>query len=367
MKISTDIFSNLDVAYDISKLTDLRSALFVDIETTGLSPKNSFIYMIGMAYYEGGAWCFKGLFAENAADEETILKEFKAFSSSYTTLIHFNGNRFDLPFIKERLAANGIESHLDGFDGIDIYKRITPYKHILGISNCKQKTIEEYLGIDRIDEYSGGELINVYKEYMENKNLDLYDLLFQHNHDDLLGMLMILPMLSYADIFISDVHVDKVTANTYKDHIGGLSRELMIDFSLGFSVPHQVSFNANDCYVSIKGSKGLLKIPIYHEELKYFYENYKEYYYLPMEDMAIHKSVAIYVDKEFREQAKASNCYTRVISDFLPQWDYLMSPFFKREYDSKHLYFELTEELKSNRAFFSKYTEHLLQMMLQYK
>jgi len=106
-----------------------------------------------------------------------------------------------------------------------------------------------------------------------------------------------------------------------------------------------------------------LNVPIYEEELKYFYANYKDYYYLPTEDVALHKSIASFVDKDYRIQACASNCYTRKISRFLPQWKILMEPFFKREYKSKDLFFELTDDIKKNRELFSIYASHILNEM----
>ena len=99
------------------------------------------------------------------------------------------------------------------------------------------------------------------------------------------------------------------------------------------------------------------------EELKYFYANYKDYYYLPTEDVALHKSVASFVDKEHRVQAVASTCYTRKVSLYLPQWEVLFKPFFKREYKSKELFFELTDELKKDRQAFTDYAKHVLEMM----
>ena len=108
---------------------------------------------------------------------------------------------------------------------------------------------------------------------------------------------------------------------------------------------------------------GIMKIPVYHEELKYFFENHKDYYYLPEEDMAVHKSVSIYVDKAFRTQATAATCYCRKEGDYLPQWDYIFSPFYKREYDSKQLFFELDENFKNNRENFTVYVSHILDRM----
>ena len=97
--------------------------------------------------------------------------------------------------------------------------------------------------------------------------------------------------------------------------------------------------------------------------MKYFYSNYKDYYYLPEEDVALHKSVASFVDKEHRTQATAATCYTRKYATYLPQWDIFMEPFFKRDYKSKELFFELTEEMKTDRDFFSRYAQYLLGRM----
>ena len=129
------------------------------------------------------------------------------------------------------------------------------------------------------------------------------------------------------------------------------------------SLPVSVSFMGKGCYFKGQDHEGTLIVPIYEEELKYFYANYKDYYYLPTEDVALHKSIASFVDKDYRIQACASNCYTRKISRFLPQWKILMEPFFKREYKSKDLFFELTDDIKKNRELFSIYASHILNEM----
>lgn len=94
-----------------------------------------------------------------------------------------------------------------------------------------------------------------------------------------------------------------------------------------------------------------------------YWANYHDYYYLPAEDVALHKSVAGFVEKPYRIPASAANCYTRKQSSYLPQWDILFTPFFKREYKSHEHFFELTEELKKDRAAFSKYAGHILNMI----
>ena len=135
----------------------------------------------------------------------------------------------------------------------------------------------------------------------------------------------------------------------------------MVDCSV--KVPVAVTRELPLCRLSIRANQIIIEIRAFVGELKYFFDNYKDYYYLPTEDVALHKSVAGFVDKEHRLQASAANCYTRKFSCYLPQWDILFTPFFKRDYKSKELFFELTDEMKKNREGFSRYANHVLSMI----
>ena len=83
--------------------------------------------------------------------------------------------------------------------------------------------------------------------------------------------------------------------------------------------------------------------------MKYFYANYKDYYYLPGQDLAMHKSIASFVDSSRREQAKAENCYTRKTSSFLPGG----------------IFFEFTQEMKRDKDFFSAYATYIYRHIVQ--
>ncbi len=352
-------------AYPIEKLGKKEEILFVDIETTGLSPANASIYLMGCCFFEKGEWMIRQWLCETPDEENRLLELFNNHLSSYSTLIHFNGNQFDLPFIQKRAEKYGLSITFEQLKGIDIYKRIFPYRYFLRLTNCKQKTLEEFLGICREDTYSGGELIRVYKDFCKTPSDEALQLLLQHNRDDVYGMIRLLPILSYADFFNEPLTVRKVETNTTKDAFGKPQKELLLYFTLSTSLPKPISCHGNDCYFSGRTTDGIIKVPVFCEEMKFFYSDYKNYYYLPHEDMAIHKSVSTYVDPSFREQATASTCYTRKNGEYLPQWDVIFEPFFKREYDSKHLFFELNEVLKDNREAFSRYTSHILSMMMQ--
>ena len=75
--------------------------------------------------------------------------------------------------------------------------------------------------------------------------------------------------------------------------------------------------------------------------------------------MAIHKSVAFYVDKDYRTKAKAANCYSKKTGRFLPEFSDIISPYFKIEYNDKTMYFEMTDEFMQNKEQIKLYSLHI--------
>jgi len=365
MKTITTKFPDLKPEYDISLLANPEEVLFLDIETTGLSAKNSNLYLIGCVYYKDEIWQSIQWLAENYEDELAVLTAFFEFIKGYNFLIHYNGNRFDLPYLMAKCEEFSLDYNFDSLGGIDIYRRIFPYKELLGLPDLKLKTIEEFLGLERDDENTGRELISKYHTYVCEKSEMLLNELLLHNEDDLKGMLTVVSVLAYSDLFNKPVRVMKAQANYFNNENKKRSQEIIMKLKLSSPLPVQVSFRGLGCYFSGKGQDAFLKVPLFEEEMKYFYSNYKNYYYLPAEDIAMHKSIATFVDKAHRVQASAQNCYTRKKSLFLPEWEVLFTPFFKRDFKSKEMFFELSDEFKKSRSGFAMYAEHILTKMIE--
>lgn len=344
---------------------DYKNCIFFDIETTGFSPSTSYIYLIGCAYHNGDQWVGIQWFAKSHSSETQILFAFLEFIKNYTTIISYNGTGFDLPYLKNKCAKFGIPHSLDTFHHIDLYKAIFPYKKFLKLENLKQKTIEEFLSIERKDLFNGGELISVYSDYIKNQDSNLLSLLLLHNHDDIEGLLSILPIISYKDLFQGNFILKDIILNETKNENNMNENEIIFQLALNTPVPKRISFGNESFYLTAHKNAVKIKLSIYNGELKYFYKNYKDYYYLPQEDVAIHKSVAFYVDKNFRTQSKAANCYSRKTGRFLPQYAELVSPYFKIDYFDKSTYFELTDEIISDSDLLKKYIIHLFNTFIK--
>ena len=173
-----------------------------------------------------------------------------------------------------------------------------------------------------------------------------------------------MPLLTIPDLLHESVHVKKIHAGNYTDHTGTAGYEMIMEIVLPITIPIPVTCMYEQMYCKFESNRATLKVPIFLEEMKTFYTNYKEYYYLPEEDIALHRSVSSAVDKDHRIPATASTCYSRKTAYFLPQWEEIYTPCFVRQYKDKRLFFELNSEVKKSRENFDRYARHLLTLLL---
>ena len=230
----------------------------------------------------------------------------------------------------------------------------------MGLDSLKQKAIERFLGVDRTDVFSGGELIEVYKEYLRSRDDRLFHLLILHNEDDLKGMPCILPILNYPDLLEGPLSLAGHSRASLRDIFGREAPMLDLCFESPCSVP--VGFEAENGLVNMSLEKNLLKfrIELYEGELKFFYPNYKDYFYLPLEDTAVHKSVGEFVDKSARVRATAKTCYTRKNGLFVPQFEPLWEPALKRELKDPVSFTEYRRELLEQPETAQQYGRQLM-------
>lgn len=339
--------------------------IFFDIETTGFAPANTTLYLIGCIYYKDSSYYMTQWFADSADSEKDLLTAFISFLDNYKTLIHYNGSGFDIPYIIKKCHIYGIKCDFSHLNSLDIYKEIQPVKNLLKIENLKQKTIEKFLNIDRDDTYSGGELIKIYQDYLHTPTDEALNLLLLHNHDDIIGMTSIMPVLKYRSIANGEYTFKSIELNTIPTSALGTRKEVVITLTLNNPVPTRISYGKDFFYLTAFKDVLKLCIEVYTDELKFFYPNYKDYYYLPEEDCALHKSVAFYVDKNFRTKAKAANCYSKKTGTFLPQTEEIVTPYFKIDYHDKTTYFEFTEDFNSNDELIMDYARYVVRYLIK--
>ena len=338
--------------YDyLSSMYDLSEVAIFDIETTGFAAETTKLYLIGCAVYDGEDFVITQWFNDDGESEEEILTEFMDAISKYKLLFTYNGDGFDIPYLMKKLHSYFIRDDFADFESVDLYKELRHMKDILHLDNLKQKTIENFLGIKRLDKYSGGDLIKVYNTFLETGGEKERKLLLQHNYEDIEGFIACCSMLSYNRFRMGDFEVVKMQVK---------ENHLVFSLHLNHRVPKR--FNISVSAIQITGYKdeATITAPIYKDELKFFFDNYKEYYYLPTEDMAVHKSVASFVDKGYREQAKKETCYTRKEGYYISQVDDGIVSGYKKNYKDKESYIALVDSFLKDMGLITAYARHVV-------
>lgn len=335
---------------------EIKKILFFDIETTGFLAASTSLYLIGLISFEEGHFIYTSLFAESPEEEKNLLIEFLKFTADKNLLISYNGNGFDLPYLRKKYQKYEIETDFENKTYLDYYREFSPFKHLFSIENLKQPTVEAFLGMKREDDRSGGELISYYQAFLQKKDTKpeqsglLYQILIKHNRYDLHGLFHLTKLYSFTKNFKKYLLQQKDNSNV---SIAIDEQEIRASLSFSF-VPN---FLCKNSHYSIAGNNKKKEItlffPIIKDELKYFFEDYKNYYYLPKEDRAVHKELAKYMDKAYREKAKPNTAFIRKEDRFIALSEGIKKDvkiYFKKDYSDKRIFLP-AEEFSKEEIF----------------
>ena len=354
--VLTSVFRNIS----------LEDTLLYDIETTGLNPKSSQLYLLGILLFHKENIELIQYFAESVLDEEEIMEQFFQLCKTKRVLISFNGEGFDNRFIESMAKSYGkLPLHLN-LKQLDLFKLIRKRKKFYGLESCSLKSCERFLGIYREDRCNGGELISVYREYLQDKDRKKKNSLLLHNREDIQNLPDLFSFLAYENIFQGNVHFQRVellvrdeiikkncsnqTESTLEIEHSELeetknchtSDKLCLKFSLPSSVPVPLTLTPKNFLLEIKETSLCLTVPLYQGELCYFFKDYKDYEFIPSEDRVVHKSLAAMYPKEMREKAKASTAYQKMKTSFLPVFQE-KEKVFKKTYQDKQCFIPFKE------------------------
>ena len=178
-----------------------RSFAVFDIETTGLSPSKCSVILSGILLKDRDGFRLLQFFAENPQDEREIIEETLRILSGVDYIVTYNGKHFDIPFMETRARKYGI-SFDPAVYNLDLFLVIQGHSDLRNaLPNLKQKTIEIFMGLatGREDEISGGESVALYEQYMQTRAYALEKTILLHNHDDLIQLYRLLPVIRNTD------------------------------------------------------------------------------------------------------------------------------------------------------------------------
>ena len=155
---------------------------YLDIETTGLSPNECMVTVVGIYTCNGDDAKVTQLVGKDIT-AKSILEALDGGSIIYT----YNGSRFDLPFIH-------------GCIGIDL-NRMFPHRDLMfdcwkNNLYCGLKAVERQLGIERrLKDMNGWEAVKLWWKYVDSFDLDALNTLLEYNKEDVVNLKILKEMV----------------------------------------------------------------------------------------------------------------------------------------------------------------------------
>jgi uncharacterized protein YprB with RNaseH-like and TPR domain len=190
---------------------DLRRAVFLDTETTGLSGgTGTVVFLVGTGRVEGDEFVVRQYALRDYPDEAALLHAL-AEDLADAPLVTFNGRSFDWPLLTTRLALHrrrpAARGHLD---------LLTPARRIWArtLPSRSLATLERHiLGYEREDDLPGWQIPEAWFAYLRTGRAGVVARAFRHNEEDVLSMLALLGR-------IAGILADPTIDGTSRDALG---------------------------------------------------------------------------------------------------------------------------------------------------
>lgn len=131
----------------ISNIIDDETVV-LDIETTGVSRDHSIVLIAGLLDSDGN---FIQFVLDDEKEEVLLLNELFPLINN-KKIISYNGQNFDIPFLKSRYLNNNIEV-FEEKEQFDIYRYLIANRTLTDIELFSLQEIEKYAGIDRYENF----------------------------------------------------------------------------------------------------------------------------------------------------------------------------------------------------------------------
>ena len=156
-----------------------NNRLFLDIETTGLSPVDNEIVVISYASYFNDKKCkIVQLIAQDIQnDEKTLINQFITDTLGSKILLTFNGDEFEEKFLSEKMKKYKMDFK---FDFSSLKSNIRHFGKYLKINSFSRENIENYFNISKERYYDIHKIVKSMK-----KNSIVSDDLIEHSKEEI--------------------------------------------------------------------------------------------------------------------------------------------------------------------------------------
>jgi len=191
LQIPADIigFLSRDAAFEG---LDLSSAVFLDLETTGLAGGTGTVpFLVGLAFYRDDRFKVTQFFLNEMAEEDRLVRELAQFvqDMGFRSLVTYNGKAFDLPLVETRFALHRTPCPLRGMPHLDfLFSARSLWKH--KYDSCRLFHLaQQIVQAERSEDIPGAEIPLRYFQYIRSGDFTLIDPILYHNQEDLLSLL----------------------------------------------------------------------------------------------------------------------------------------------------------------------------------
>lgn len=171
---------------------DLKRAIYLDTETTGLSGgAGTYVFMVGLGQFRGedagGAFeCWQG-FLSGPEEEAALLAECAERIRDSSGVVSFFGKSFDRHRLEDKMRLCGVEPPFEGLPHLDLYH---PLRRLYraAYTDGRLKTMErELCGVERDDDLPGSQAPAAWFDFLAKRPHQLEGV-FRHNLDDVLSL-----------------------------------------------------------------------------------------------------------------------------------------------------------------------------------
>ena len=172
--------------------------IFLDIETLGFF--NQPIILLGLAKVHGNKIKVKQYLSRKLGEEKAVLESFLTNVDPNSVFVTFNGQTFDLPFIKNRMSYFNLNNNVNHphFDMLHFTRRQWSEE----LMNCQLTTLERHLfDIIRDDDVPSGMIPQFYRTFIRTDNVGPLVPIIEHNQQDIITLAMIFSRLHEQYIY----------------------------------------------------------------------------------------------------------------------------------------------------------------------
>lgn len=182
-RISSDLPPELD---------NLRQAVFIDTETTGLAGgTGTYAFLIGIGHLELDHIVVRQYLLPDFGHEWLMLEALEQALAGFAYTVSFNGKSFDIPLLKNRYVLNRMITSLEELPHLDllhaarrIWKRRLPA--------CDLQSLERHiLNISRENDLPGELVPQAYFEFIRKRDALLLRDVLEHNYHDIVHMALL--------------------------------------------------------------------------------------------------------------------------------------------------------------------------------